>query len=148
MKEQRNKGEFHRADPAWRRRMQLLLGATAVVGVLAVLGLHLWLSRMEGRMVAGDILAYERALHQVMAAVCIAFALVAAAFAAWLFRLAAATRSERRWPPSSMRTSADMQIRYLTSADLLVTQMKAGAFFLALVAMALVAWGAWLFKPA
>jgi hypothetical protein len=46
-----------------------------------------------------------------------------------------------------MRTSADVRIRYLTSADSLVTQLKAGAFGLTLLAVALVSWAAWLFWP-
>jgi len=73
-------------------------------------------------------------------------AFVAICFAAWMFRLAAATRADRRWPPSSMRTSSDVRIRYLTSADALVTQLKAGALALVLTALALAGWGLWLLR--
>jgi hypothetical protein len=149
LKDQRHNGEFHRADPAWRRRMQGVLAVSALLGLAAIAALYVWLSRMDARLSAGDLFAYVRALNQIMAGVCIAIGLAAAAFAAWMFRLAAATRAERRWPPSTMRTSADMQIRYLTSADALVTQMRAGAFVLAVLAIGLLAWGAWLLlKPA
>jgi len=149
LKDQRNNGEFHRADPAWRRRMQGVLAVSALLGLAAIAALYVWLSRMDARLGAGDLFGYVRALNLVMAGVCVAFGLAAAAFATWLFRLAAATHAERRWPPSSMRTSADMQIRYLTSADVLVGQMRAGAFALALIAIGLLGWGAWLLlKPA
>ena len=145
MKDQRNNGEFHRADPGWRRRMQWLLAVIAVLGLVAVAALNLWLSKLQG-LSSGDPAAYQHAMYRAMAGMCIAFGLVAAAFALWLFRIAAATRAERRWPPSSMRTSSDVRIRYLTSADALVTQMRAGAFALALLAAALLGWSAWLLK--
>ena len=44
-----------------------------------------------------------------------------------------------------MRTSADVRIRYLTSADSLVSQLKATSIALALVAVLLCAWALWLF---
>jgi hypothetical protein len=44
-----------------------------------------------------------------------------------------------------LRTSADVRIRYLTSADSLVTQLNAGAMALAVLAAALIGWGIWLF---
>jgi len=141
LSEQRNNGEFHRADPAWRRRMQWLLGLTVLLGIGALLFLQAWLSK-----VGGDAASAQHALARVLAFVCLGFALVAAIFALWLFRLASATRAERRWPPSAMRTSSDVRIRYLTSADALVMQMRAGAFALALTAIALGAWGAWLLR--
>ena len=147
MKEQRNNGEFHRADPAWRRRMQWLLAVIALLGLAGVAGLHLWLSNPRG-FSGGDPTAYENSLYRVMGGICIGFGVVAAGFSTWLFRIAAASRAERRWPPSSMRTSADVRIRYLTSADALVTQMRAGAFALALLAAGLVGWGVWLLRLA
>ena len=143
--DQGNKGEFHKADPRARSRMRWLLGLTVLVGVALLAGLQWWLSQLFGHP-STDFGAAQRALGRVLAALCFGFALVAFAFAAWLFRLAAATRAERRWPPSSMRTSSDVRIRYLTSADALVTQMRAGAFGLAVVALGLAAWGAWLLR--
>ena len=148
MQEQRNSGEYHKADPGWRRRMQWLLAATTVLGLASVACLYLWLSGMDAHLSAGELTSYERSLNRVLGGVCLALALAAAAFAIWMFRLAAATRAERRWPPSSMRTSADVQIRYLTSADALVTQLRAGAFALALFALGLFAWGTWLLRQA
>jgi len=141
--EQRNNGEFHRADPSWRRLMQWLLAATVLVGIGALVGLQMWLADVEAHHKVGEL---GTSLSHVLAVLCIALALVAAAFSVWLFRVAAATRAERRWPPSGMRTSADVRIRYLTSADALVSQMKAGAFALAVVAAALLAWGTWLLR--
>jgi hypothetical protein len=140
MKDQRNTGEYHKADPAWRRRMQVLLVLSLAAG-LGLLGLlHWWLARNAH---APDPM---RSLYIGLGAVCLLLGLVAAVFAIWLYRLAAATRAERRWPPSHMRTSADVRIRYLTSADSLVAQMKAGVFVLCLAALGLLGYGAFLLR--
>jgi hypothetical protein len=141
VKEQRSNGEIHRADPARRRHMLWLLAATVVVAAAGLFALHKWLA-----MPHGDPAATHRLLAQVLAMLCFGLALVGAAFSAWLFRLASATHAERRWPPSSMRTSSDMRIRYLTSADALVTQMKGGAIALALLALGLAGWGVLLLR--
>ena len=125
--------------------MQMLLVVIALLGLGAVAALHWWLSGLTGAS-AGAMPDYQQALQRVMGGVCMAFGLAAAAFAFWLFRIAAAARAERRWPPSSMRTSADVRIRYLTSADALASQMRAGALVLALLAAALIGWSAWLLK--
>ena len=147
MKDQRNNGEFHRADPAWRRRMQWLLVVIALLGLGAVAALHLWLSGVRGHSVP-ELVAYQQSLSRLMGGMCIAFGVAAAAFSLWLFRIAAAARAERRWPPSSMRTSSDVRIRYLTSADALITQMRAGAFALVALAVGLFGWAAWLLRYA
>jgi hypothetical protein len=147
MSEQRNDGEFHRADPAYRRQMQGVLAVTVVLGLLALVGLHFLLANMGLRVAHGDLFGYEKWLNRLLGGLCLLLGAAAAAFALWLFRMAKATKGERRWPPTSMRTSADVRIRYLTSADSLVTQLKAGAFGLTLLAVALVSWAAWLFWP-
>jgi hypothetical protein len=124
--------------------MQLLVVASAIAGVGLLGFVQWWLARVARDGAEG----MERALHSGLGVLCLLLGLVAAVFATWLFRLAAATRAERRWPPSQMRTSADVRIRYLTSADSLVTQMKAGAFALSLAALGLFAYGAWLLRVA
>ena len=142
MMDHRNTGEYHKADPGWRRRMQVLLAVVVAAGIALLVFLQLWLARIAR---VGSIDG-QRALHQGLGAVCLALGLVAVAFAIWLFRLALATRAERRWPPSSMRTSSDVRIRYLTSADSIVVQMKAGAVALGLLALGLLGYGGWLLR--
>lgn len=144
MKDQRNSGEFHKADPAWRRRMQMLIVVLVVAGIGLLGFLQWWQRRIAGMGVDG----MQRALQSTLGLCSLVLGLVAAIFAVWLYRLALATRAERRWPPSHMRTSVDVRIRYLTSADSLVVQMKAGAFALAFAALALVGYGAWLMRLA
>ena len=144
MKDHRNTGEYHKADPAWRRRMQVLLVLAAVAGIGLLAFLQFWLARIARSGAEG----MERSLHSGLGALCLLLGLVALVFAVWLYRLAAATRAERRWPPSHMRTSADVRIRYLTSADSLVVQMKAGAFALGLAALGLLGYGAFLLRAA
>jgi hypothetical protein len=148
MKDQRSSAEYHKADPAYRRRMLIVLVATLVLGAIGLVYLHLWLERMGARMSQGDLFGFEHSLHQVLGVLCILLGLAGATFAVWLFRLAAATHAERRWPPSHMRTSADVRIRYLTSADSLVSQMKGGAIGLTLIVLCLLAWGGWLLATA
>lgn len=148
MSEQRNNGEFHRADPAYRRQMQIFLGVAVVIGVLALAGLQVWLRQLAASAAQGDLANYETWLYRLLAGLCLLLGVSAAGFAAWLYRMAKASKAERRWPPASMRTSADVRIRYLTSADSLVTQLKAGATALAVLAAALIGWGIWLFLSA
>ena len=139
-----NTGDFHRADPAYRRQMLAFLAVTAIVGLLAVLGLHLWLGKLAATAASGDLDTYQAWLHRLLAALCIVLGTTAAGFALWLRRIASDSRKERRWPPSNLRTSADVRIRYLTSADTLVTQLMAVALALGVLALGLFGWAAWL----
>lgn len=136
-------GMVHRADPRYRRRMQRLLAACVAIGAVLLALLFWWLTRLDG-MRGGDPFALQRELHRLMAGVCLLLAAPAAGFGLWLQRLARATRTERRWPPDSLPTSADVRIRYLTSADALVPQLLAGAWGLFALAIALAAWAGWL----
>ena len=145
MSDQSNNGEYHRADPAYRRQMKVVLALTVVVGLLALAALHYWLITLGAKVSTGDVFGYEAWLHRLLGGLCLILAAASAAFAQWLYRMATASKGERRWPPSSMRTSADVRIRYLTSADSLVSQLKAGAYFLFALAIALAAWAVWLF---
>jgi hypothetical protein len=146
MRDQDRQGEFHRADPAYRRQMQVALALTLVVGGAALAGLHWWLGRLGAHAAVGDLTTYETWLHRLLAGLCIVLAVAAAGFAQWLHRTARATAQERRWPPTSMRTSSDVRIRWLTSADALVTQVRGGAYALYALALILFAWGLWLFR--
>ena len=138
-------GDFHRADPAYRRQMQVFLALTVLVGVVAVIALQLWLRRLGAHAQVGDLATYQAWLHRLLGALCLVLGTCAAVFALWLRRIAVDSRRERRWPPSNMRTSADVRIRYLTSADTLVTQMQAAAVVLGLLAITLCGWAGWLF---
>jgi len=143
-----NNGEFHRADPAYRRQMQVWLVITALLGVLLLVGLQWWLRKISVNAAMGDLSFYQAWLHRLLAGLCLVLGAASAGFAQWLYRMALASSSERRWPPNSMRTSADVRIRYLTSADSLVTQLKATALALALLALLLCTWAIWLFWTA
>ena len=135
-------GEFHRADPQYRRQMQWLLLALVLGGLVAIVLLHFWLGRLGA---SGDFIAYGVWLNRLLAGLCLLLGAAIAGFASWIYRIAVSTQRERRWPPSSMRTSADVRIRYLTSADALVSQFKASAAALGLLAAGLFAWAIWLF---
>ncbi len=139
-------GEFHKADPAYRRQMMVVLAVVVVLGVAALIGLQIWLAKLGARAGAGDLLSYESWLNRLLAGLCLLLAASAAGFGLWLMRTAQATRLERRWPPTSMRTSSDVRIRYLTSADALVSQLKGGSLVLFVLALLLGAWSIWLFR--
>lgn len=144
MSGQRNTGEFHRADPGYRRRMQVFLVIIAVAGTLGLLALHFWLRRMGASLSTGNMIGYETGLHRLLAAVCSLLGVASAGFGYWMFRIAAASKAERRWPPTLMKTSADLRIRYLTSADSLVLQLRIAASVLLALAVILIGWAAWL----
>jgi hypothetical protein len=140
-----NNGEFHRADPAYRRQMQIWLVLTVLVGAAVVVGLQWWLGRLGSSARMGDLFVYETWLHRLLGGLCLLLGAASAGFAWWIHRVAEASRVERRWPPSSMRTSADVRIRYLTSADSLVGQLRATAIALFAMAVLLCGWALWLF---
>ena len=139
-------GDFHKADPAYRRQMMVLLAIVVVIGAAALVGLQFWLTKLGARANAGDLLGYETWLNRLLAGLCLLLAASAAGFGVWLMRTAQATRLERRWPPSSMRTSSDVRIRYLTSADALVTQLQGAVVVLFVLAALLGGWAIWLFR--
>lgn len=141
---ERQQGEVHRADPAFKRQMAGWVAFTVVAGSIALFALNRWLGSM--RSLAGDDPAQAQLwLQRVIAGICVGLAIVAAVYALRLRAIAAATRRERRWPPSTMRTTEDVRVRYLTSADALVSQMHVGAATLWVLAAALLGWAAWLF---
>jgi hypothetical protein len=137
-------GDFHRADPGYRRQMQFFLVLTLVLGIVVLVALQLWLRKLGANARFGDLASYQSWLHWLLAGLCVVLGTAAAGFSLWLYRMAQASRVERRWPPSSMRTSADVRIRYLTSADSLVGQLKSAALTLAVLAIGLCAWAGWL----
>jgi hypothetical protein len=139
---QPNAGEIHRADPAYRRMMWRWFAVSVVGGAIALASLQLWMESMRG---GADFHAW---LQRVLAGVCLLLAALAVGFGAWLRGIASASARDRRWPPVAMRTSQDVRVRYLTSADALVAQFRAGAWALFTAALALAAWAGWLIVQA
>jgi hypothetical protein len=135
---QPNDGEIHRADPAYRRMMWRWFAVAVVGGIIALVSLQFWMAGMRGSA------SFHVWLQRVFAGVCLLFAALAAGSGLWLRGLAVATARDRRWPPAAMRTSQDVRVRYLTSADALVAQFRAGAWGLFAAAAALAAWAAWM----
>ena len=146
MSQPRQEGEIHRADPAYRRQMWAWFAFTVVAGAIVLFALDRWLDALRAGMAADQGLNFGLWLHRLIAGLCVAFAVAAVAFGAWLRRVAQATQRERRWPPSTMRTSSDVRVRYLTSADALVAQFRGGSVVLFVLAAGLVAWSAWLLR--
>jgi hypothetical protein len=148
MNQPRQEGEIHRADPAYRRQMWTWFALTVVAGAIALFALDRWLDGLREGMAVDQGVRFEQGLHRLLAGVCLLFAAAATGFGLWLRRIAEATRRDRRWPPAAMRTSQDVRIRYLTSADALVLQFRMGAFALFALAVGLAGWAAWLLSTA
>jgi hypothetical protein len=146
MNQPRQQGEIHRADPAYRRQLWTWFALSLVAGVIVLFALDRWLDALRAGMAADHGRSFGLWVQRLIAGVCGVFAFAAVFFGAWLRRLASATQRERRWPPVAMRTSADVRVRYLTSADALVAQLRAGSVALFVVAAGLVAWAAWLLR--
>ena len=142
---QGGQGEFHRADPAYRRQMQVVLIAVVAAGLLVLYGLQLWLRNLSAGAAHGDLFTYQAWLNRLLAGLALLLAVAATGFSQWLYRMARAAADERRWPPSSMRTSSDVRIRYLTSADALVGQVRGTAVALGVLGAILAGWAIWLF---
>ena len=84
MHQQDSRGEFHRADPGYRRQMQVALAVTIVVGAAALVALQWWLGRLGARAGIGDLDTYETWLHRLLARLCLVLAAASGAFALWL----------------------------------------------------------------
>ena len=128
--------------------MQAWLAACVVAGAVLLVILNVWLNRLYSTLARADIYAYQLWMDRLLAGLCLMLGIGMAVFGMWLHGLARQTRLERRWPPSTLKTSTDVRIRYLTSADALVQQMLAAAWVLWLLAAAMSAWAGWLlFAP-
>ena len=117
---------------------------TLAAGAIVLFALDRWLDALRAGAAGDQGYALSLWLQRLTSGLCVVFAIAALAFGVWLRRLATATQRDRRWPPTAMRTSSDIRVRYLTSADALVTQFRAGATILFVLAALLLAWGAWL----
>jgi len=148
MTESRHSGEFHHADPAYRKQMMIWLVLSVVVGAIFLFALQQWLSHLFATVGASDPYRMMIWLQRILAGLCLLLAAAGAGFALWIYRIAKLTRLERRWPPSGMRTARDVRIRYLTSADALVSQLMAVAIGLTLFSVAVALFAAWLMRAA
>jgi len=147
MTEPRQSGEFHQADPAYRRQMTIWLIVSVVAGAIFLFVLQRWLHHLSATLGSSNPFQMLVWLQRVLAGVCLLLAASAAGFAISVHRAAKQARLERRWPPSAMRTARDVRIRYLTSADALVSQLKVVAVALGLFALIVAAFGFWLLRP-
>jgi cation transport ATPase len=148
MSEQRHSGEYHHADPAYRKQMTILLVVSVVVGAIFLLALQQWLAHLSATLGASDPYRLQSWLQRILATVCVVLAVSGAGLALWIYRVGKQTRLERRWPPSAMRTTRDVRIRYLTSADALVSQLMLLAGTLSVFSLILLGFALWLLRPA
>jgi len=140
--------EFHRADPGYRRRMQIWLLASTLGASLLLVALWWWLDRLNTTLLVSNIDDYQRWMARLLSGLCLLLGVGTATFGLWLRRIAQETLMERRWPPSGLKTSSDVRIRYLTSADTFVQKLQASVWVLWFLASALILWGCWLLLAA
>jgi hypothetical protein len=148
MTESRHSGEYHHADPAYRKLMMVWLAMSVIIGAAFLFALQLWLGHLSATVGATDPDRLLVSLQRLLAGICLLLAAATGGLAAWIYRVAKQTRLERRWPPIAMRTTKDVRIRYLTSADTLVSQLMATTIGLGLFSALLAVFALWLLRPA
>jgi hypothetical protein len=147
MTEPRHSGEYHHADPAYRKQMLALLVACIVIGGIFLFALQQWLSHLSATVGGSDPYRMLVWLQRILAGVCLLLAASGFGLAVYVHRVGKQVRLERRWPPSAMRTTRDVRIRYLTSADALVSQLMFLAAALVLFSLVVMGYGFWLLRP-
>jgi hypothetical protein len=140
MSESRRNDEYHRADPAYRKRMLILLAVVFVAGSLGLFGLRAWLAGLSVSLARTDPVAYGLSLQYLLTGICLSLAATLAGFGLWLHRVAKAASLERRWPPSSMRTTVDIPVKRLKAADAMASRCRVMAAVLGVCVFALCAW--------
>ena len=129
--------EVHRADPKFRRLAPLWLLGTAILGGLAVWGLHQWLQARLARAAGSEV----DGLLIVMGGVVVVLATVSLGLAHSLWQEAARIRREDRFPPSDMRTLRDVPVRHGLEARRAAVWMRWGAMFAAAGGVGILVWG-------
>jgi len=119
-----------------------------IAGAIFLFALQQWLGHLFATVGAGDPYRMMVWLQRILAGLCLLLAAAGAGFAFWIYRVAKQARLERRWPPGAMRTARDVRIRYLTSADALVSQLMAVAIGLTLFSVAVAVFAVWLMRAA
>jgi hypothetical protein len=147
MTEPRHSGEYHQADPAYRKQMIVLLVACVVIGAIFLFALQQWLSHLTATLGGSDPYRMLVWLQRILAGVCLLLAASGIGFAVYIQRMGKQARLERRWPPSAMRTTRDVRIRYLTSADALVSQLMVLAVALVVFSVVVIGFAFWLLRP-
>ena len=147
MTEPRHSGEYHHADPAYRKQMLALLAACVVIGGISLFALQQWLNHLSATVGGSDPYLMLVWLQRILAGVCLLLAAIGIGFAIYVHRIGKQVRLERRWPPSTMRTTRDVRIRYLTSADALGSQLTVLVVALVLFSLVLIGYGFWLLRP-
>jgi hypothetical protein len=146
MTESRHSGEFHHADPAYRKQMMTWLVVCVIVGAILLFALQQWLSHLSATIGATDPYRMLVWLQRILAGLCLLLAAAGGGFAVWIYRAGKQARLERRWPPNAMRTAKDVRIRYLTSADALVSQLMAVAVGLVVFSVLVAGYAVWLLR--
>ena len=137
----------HRADPALRRQLLIVLAVSVPVAALALWGLQQWLEHLARTVGAQDPEHLALWLRRLMGGACFLVAGSLGAGAFWLQGLAADVESERRWPPRELRSSQDIAVLRGDAAAAMVRQLRIAATGLGLLATAIGLWALWLGWP-
>lgn len=142
-KEPVGSGEIHRADPGYRRQMLVWLVVAILAGGIGLYALVRWLDELRNS-TGQDPRELGIWLQRLMAGLCLLLAAGCAGLAHWLHQVAVRTFAEKRWPPKDLQTTSDMPVRYLSAADGVARQVRAGSMAFAVLAALIAGWGAWL----
>lgn len=132
----------HRADPAYRRRMLVLLALAVLAGGTSLWALQLWLDGSAN----GDRpnpLADPYWLYVVFAGTSAALALPMVLLGLWLRRYARAVQAGCRHPLADERTARDMPVRAGEDAVAHARRLRRLGSLLWLLATGVIVWSLW-----
>ena len=135
-------GEMHGADPAFRRRMFVLLAACLLGAVLVVLLLPGWLDEL--RQHGSDSGGLDELLRIGFTAVALVMIAPMLLLARLSLRWAGQIRQADSFPTRDMKTTRDVPVRHGKDALRVARWHTAGAIALLWLSVALMAWVAWI----
>ena len=136
-------GEIHRADPTYRRQLQISLAVCVGASLVGLVALHFWLQDLSSSIGHENPGLLELWLRRLISALGLMMSISAAAFAVWLRRIGLQASAGKRWPPADLRTAKDVPVRYLGAAEAMAQQLQLAAAVLFVFAALVAAWAIW-----
>lgn len=133
--------ELSTKDFAYRRRKWLWIGFTIVSGSTMLLGMYLWMRRLNASI--GTTITYEQYSYQlaiVRLVLYFGIAAIASTLAILLLKWSRDTRAQHLWPPKGLQIAADIAPKYGKAAEIIAKRLERSACGLGILAIAMLAW--------
>ena len=141
--------EIHHADKAYRTRSLWLLVAIVLMCAVLLWQLQAWLGSLTSQLQGSDPRVVREWVRLLLVGLGFALAMPAIGLSVALRRLAAAARSEERFPPAALKTLRDVRILRGPAAQAWarrVLNASHGALVLAAVLLGWAGWAWWHFR--